>query len=134
MRPPPTKLPRRALATGKLHAPSVRDLRGVMAREKAAIGGLITVEDRILAGPWPETLCRDGSKSSTHNGGTASTANPRAVRTASISRSGVNAEGDSSACCNNVSELMLIASCIRYGSESRGAGSPGYFESDVNLA
>ena len=43
---------------------------------------------------------RSPSKSSTHSGGTGSFAKLRSARTASISRSGVNAEGDSSECCN----------------------------------
>ena len=48
------------------------------------------------------------SKSRMQSGGTASFASPRSARTASIKRSGVNAEADSSACCSNGRESVLI--------------------------
>jgi hypothetical protein len=43
----------------------------------------------------------------TQSAGTPSFASPRSARTASINRSGVNAEADSSACCSNGREFVL---------------------------
>lgn len=37
------------MKAGKLHAPYVRDLRGVVSREKAAIGALLTLDEPTKA-------------------------------------------------------------------------------------
>ena len=38
-----------SVTAGKLHAPYVRDLRGVMEREKTAIGVLLTLDEPTKA-------------------------------------------------------------------------------------